>query len=216
LGTREKDEKQHAEQTTTLRDRLTAIEQQSGELKHELADNAKRLGDLEATYWGQRESDRRQHNEQTKMLADRLTAADQQSGELKLGMADGGKRLDDLEATYWGQRDSDERQRNEQTKDLTEKVTMCEGQVADVAEELKEVKRDLARATDTTYQIHQMEMRLDERRIAADENKRGPQGPPGPKGPKGDPGPAGKASQRFATRREHRPQLIVTNRRPGC
>jgi hypothetical protein len=54
------------------------------------------------------------------------------------------------------------------------------------------VRRDLARATDTAQQIHEMEMRLDERRIREQENKRGPKGVMGTRGPQGERGPAGR------------------------
>jgi hypothetical protein len=161
-------------------------------INRELTDGVtKRIGDLESVYWGLREKDEKQHAEQTKALTDRLTAVEQQAGDLKRELGDGHKRLGDLESAYWGQRKSDQRQRNEQTKDVTDKLAAFERQAVDVSYELKEVRRDLARATDLTYQIHQAEMRLDERRIAADDAKRGERGLPGPPGPKGDRGLAG-------------------------
>ena len=68
-------------------DRLTAVEQQNGDLKRGLEDGHKRLGDLEAAYWGQRESDQRQRDEQTKIITEQagsLRAADRRllSGSL--------------------------------------------------------------------------------------------------------------------------------------
>ena len=46
-------------------------------IKRELTDGvAKRIGDLEVTYWGHRETDEQYHVEQTKEINDRLTAFD--------------------------------------------------------------------------------------------------------------------------------------------
>jgi hypothetical protein len=120
-----------------------------------------------------------------------LAIVELQSGDLKRELNDGDKRLGNLEDA----REKDERQRGEQIKACTDKVAMFERQIIDFAHELKEIRGDLKRATDMTQEIHAMELRLDERRIAAEENKRGPQGIPGPKGPKGDTGPAEKAGR---------------------
>jgi hypothetical protein len=183
---------QAAQRLTALESEMTATRGTIEAINRELTDGVtKRIGDLESVYWGLREKDENQHAEQTKALTDRLTAVEQQAGDLKRELGDGHKRLGDLESAYWGQRESDQRQRNEQTKDVTDKLAAFERQAVDVSYELKEVRRDLGRATDLTYQIHQVEMRLDERRIAADEAKRGERGLPGPPGPKGDSGLAG-------------------------
>jgi hypothetical protein len=53
------------------------------------------------------------------------------------------KRIDGLESTYWDQRETQSKQ-----------LTAFERHADDVAAELKEVRRDLARATDTAHQIH--------------------------------------------------------------
>jgi hypothetical protein len=74
---------------------------------------------------------------------------------------------------------------------VTDKLKAFERHADDVSSELKEVRHDLPRATDTAQQIHQMEMRLDERRIREHENKRGPKGVMGPRGPQGERGLVG-------------------------
>jgi hypothetical protein len=162
-------------------------------INRELTDGVtERVRDLEAAYWGRREKDEEHHAEQTKEINNRLTAFERNVGDIKREFADGvTKRIDDLETTYWGHRETDKHHHTEQTKAITDKLTAFTRQVDDVSYELKEVRRDLARATDTAHQIHLMESRLDERRIAADEAKRGERGLPGPPGPKGDRGLAG-------------------------
>jgi hypothetical protein len=136
--------------------------------------------------------DEQHHAEQTKEINDRLTACERNVGDIKRELADGvTKRIDELEITYWGHRETDKHHRAEQTKQMTEKLTVFERHVDDVSHELKEVRGDLARATDTAHQIHLTEMRLDERRIAADEAKRGRKGEVGPRGPKGERGLVG-------------------------
>jgi hypothetical protein len=163
--------KQITEATKTLQARIAELETalQNNEKRHaEAVEQAtQRITVLEAALEGE------------------MAATREAIDAIKRQSDDTTKSISDLEGTYWSHRET-------QTKQITDKLQAFERHADDVSSELKEVRGDLARATDTAHQIHQMEMRLDERRIREQENKRGPKGAMGPPGPQGERGLAGR------------------------